>query len=131
MIDPNPTSALNEEAGKLLLEEYPAYCSHARLFTEVHALKPKPLVIPPKTSPSKANAGTRDDGKRRSTSGSNITPLSSSQAQNAPTPEENPKGRLLLFGIGLKRPDMEDGENRPAKRSQGVRRAGKGDLRRL
>jgi hypothetical protein len=94
-------------------------------------MKPKPLVIPPKSSPSKTSRGNRDDTKRRSTSGSNIIPLSSSQAQNAPTPEENPQPKLLLFGIGLKRPDIEDGENRPAKRSYGVRRAGKGDLRRL
>ena len=131
LIDPNPTSALNEEAGKLLLEEYPAYCSHARLFTEVHAMRPKPLVIPPKLSPCKTNQGVRDESRPRSTSGSNIIPLSLSQAQNAPTPEETPERKLLLFGIGLKRSDNEDGENRPAKRSQGFRRAGKGDLRRL
>ena len=37
LIVPNPESALNEEAGKLLLERYDDYCSRARLFTEIHA----------------------------------------------------------------------------------------------
>ena len=37
LIYPNPESALNEEAGKLLLENYNSYCSRARLITSVHA----------------------------------------------------------------------------------------------
>lgn len=36
---PNPESALNEEAGRLLLEEYDDYCRRARMMTEVHALQ--------------------------------------------------------------------------------------------
>ncbi|KAI8319343.1 UBC-like protein, partial [Martensiomyces pterosporus] len=40
LIYPNPESALNEEAGKLLLEHYDDYARHARLMTEIHA-KPK------------------------------------------------------------------------------------------
>jgi len=37
LIVPNPESALNEEAGKLLLERYDDYCARARLYTEIHA----------------------------------------------------------------------------------------------
>ncbi|CAH8478347.1 unnamed protein product [Heterobilharzia americana] len=37
MIEPNPESALNEEAGRLLLEDYSEFVSEARLLTEVHA----------------------------------------------------------------------------------------------
>ncbi|KAG2143898.1 ubiquitin-conjugating enzyme/RWD-like protein [Suillus cothurnatus] len=37
LIYPNPESALDEEAGKLLLEDYDAYCSRAKLITSVHA----------------------------------------------------------------------------------------------
>ena len=40
LIVPNPESALNEEAGKLLLERYDDYCSRAKIYTEIHA-KPK------------------------------------------------------------------------------------------
>ncbi len=37
LIVPNAESALNEEAGKLLLENYDEYFSRAKLYTEVHA----------------------------------------------------------------------------------------------
>jgi ubiquitin-conjugating enzyme E2 S len=37
LIVPNPESALNEEAGKLLLENYEDYAKHARMMTKVHA----------------------------------------------------------------------------------------------
>jgi len=41
LIVPNPESALNEEAGKLLLEQYDTYCTRAKLYTEIHAKQPK------------------------------------------------------------------------------------------
>jgi len=41
LIVPNPESALNEEAGKMLLERYEDYCSRAKLFTELYAKPPK------------------------------------------------------------------------------------------
>ncbi|KAK4527651.1 hypothetical protein GAYE_SCF42G5576 [Galdieria yellowstonensis] len=37
LIDPNPESALNEEAGKLLLENYEEFARHAKLWTEIYA----------------------------------------------------------------------------------------------
>lgn len=39
LIVPNPESALNEEAGMLLLEQYEDYCRRAKMFTEIHAPK--------------------------------------------------------------------------------------------
>ncbi|XP_053214745.1 ubiquitin-conjugating enzyme E2 S-like [Panonychus citri] len=41
LIVPNPESALNEEAGKLLLEHYDDYCKRALMMTEIHARAPK------------------------------------------------------------------------------------------
>ena len=41
LIHPNPESALNEEAGRLLLEKYEDYCKHAALMTSVHGKKIK------------------------------------------------------------------------------------------
>ncbi|XP_046352236.1 ubiquitin-conjugating enzyme E2 S-like [Haliotis rubra] len=41
LIVPNPESALNEEAGKLLLEQYEDYSHRAKMFTEIHAKPPK------------------------------------------------------------------------------------------
>lgn len=37
LIEPFPESALNEEAGKLLLEDYQDFAKHARLMTSIHA----------------------------------------------------------------------------------------------
>ncbi|KAF9361333.1 hypothetical protein BGX26_004191 [Mortierella sp. AD094] len=37
LIFPNPESALNEEAGRQLLERYDDYAKHARLMTSIHA----------------------------------------------------------------------------------------------
>jgi len=37
LINPFPESALNEEAGKLFMEDYAEYCKKARMYTEVHA----------------------------------------------------------------------------------------------
>lgn len=42
LIEPFPESALNEQAGKMLLEDYDEYAKHARLYTGIHALKAKP-----------------------------------------------------------------------------------------
>ncbi|XP_075503298.1 ubiquitin-conjugating enzyme E2 22-like [Primulina tabacum] len=39
LIEPFPESALNEQAGKMLIDNYDNY---ARLYTGLHALKPKP-----------------------------------------------------------------------------------------
>ncbi|KAJ7688618.1 ubiquitin-conjugating enzyme/RWD-like protein [Mycena rosella] len=46
LIYPNPESALDEEAGKLLLEDYGSYCSRARLITSVHATPRFPRTRP-------------------------------------------------------------------------------------
>eukprot|EP01091_Cochliopodium_minus_P006239 TRINITY_DN16115_c0_g1_i1.p1 TRINITY_DN16115_c0_g1~~TRINITY_DN16115_c0_g1_i1.p1 ORF type:complete len:213 (+),score=72.34 TRINITY_DN16115_c0_g1_i1:98-736(+) len=38
MIEPNPDSALNEDAGKLLLEEYETYFNRAKMYTKIHSM---------------------------------------------------------------------------------------------
>eukprot|EP01137_Pigoraptor_chileana_P009679 Opistho-2@58293 len=67
LIYPNPESALNEEAGKLLLERYEEYAKHARLMTDIYA-KPKgnavfAKAVPPAAGDDSAaeNDGTADD----------------------------------------------------------------------
>ena len=39
MIEPFPESALNEEAARMLLEEYDEYFARAKMFTKIHAAK--------------------------------------------------------------------------------------------
>lgn len=41
LIVPNAESALNEEAGKMLLDRYDDYSQRAKMMTEIHALPPK------------------------------------------------------------------------------------------
>ncbi|XP_018025848.1 ubiquitin-conjugating enzyme E2 S [Hyalella azteca] len=41
LIVPNPESALNEEAGQLLLEAYDDYHARAKMMTEIHAMSNK------------------------------------------------------------------------------------------
>ena len=42
LIVPFPESALNEESGKMFMEDYASYCVHARMLTRIHATqKPK------------------------------------------------------------------------------------------
>ncbi|KAJ1965444.1 ubiquitin-conjugating enzyme E2 S [Dipsacomyces acuminosporus] len=74
LIYPNPESALNEEAGKLLLEQYDDYARHARLMTDIHA-KPKPSKastgtasadVDPKSS-STADAENKDPATKKTT----------------------------------------------------------------
>lgn len=43
LIHPNPESALNEDAGKMLLENYDEFANRAKLMTQIHA-KPKKVV---------------------------------------------------------------------------------------
>lgn len=57
LIEPNPESALNEEAGKLLLESFEDFAKKARLMTEIHAKKPTIL-----TATGGANAVNAGEG---------------------------------------------------------------------
>ena len=53
LIQPNPESALNEEAGKLLMEAYEEYEKRARLMTKIHAtVKTKEAKVAPSSSSS-------------------------------------------------------------------------------
>ncbi|KAJ6476376.1 ubiquitin-conjugating enzyme/RWD-like protein [Mycena sanguinolenta] len=74
LIYPNPESALDEEAGKLLLEDYGSYCSRAKLITSVHAT---PRVRPAEFDTPAASAES---------SPSTSTPVASTSASAASTP---------------------------------------------
>lgn len=55
LIVPNPESALNEEAGKLLLEQYEDYSTRAKLYTDIHAKPPKTSTDSGLSSPLKSS----------------------------------------------------------------------------
>merc|ERR1712110_1318280 len=60
LIVPNPESALNEEAGKLILERYDDYCTRAKLYTDIHAkaVQSKPSSTTTTSSSTSAGAGS-------------------------------------------------------------------------
>lgn len=69
LIVPNPESALNEEAGKLLLEHYDDYCRRAKMMTEIHARSHQLMKESDdnnKASSSKTEASTEDEGSSSS-----------------------------------------------------------------
>mmetsp|Transcript_37887 Transcript_37887/g.95226 ORF Transcript_37887/g.95226 Transcript_37887/m.95226 type:complete len:210 (+) Transcript_37887:124-753(+) len=84
LIEPNPESALNEEAGKLLLEDYESYAKHAKLMTKIHASvhpdlkeldkdsEPSSSSLPNSKSPPKSasskTAGSKQPAKKVATS---------------------------------------------------------------
>lgn len=58
LIYPNPESALNEEAGKLLLEQYQDYFSRAKMMTEIHAWPSRVLPLLARTEQSSLASGS-------------------------------------------------------------------------
>lgn len=62
LIQPFPDSALNEEAGKLLNDNYEDFAKHARLMTSLHAPKPKQQPTPLTTSGANASSDGKKDG---------------------------------------------------------------------
>jgi ubiquitin-conjugating enzyme E2 S len=64
LVDPNPASALNEEAGKLLIEDFSEFSRHARLMTSIHAKRP----AGPLTASSQVNASAQPKSEGESPS---------------------------------------------------------------
>ncbi|RXW13872.1 hypothetical protein EST38_g11982 [Candolleomyces aberdarensis] len=60
LIYPNPESALDEEAGKLFMEDYESYCSRARLITSVHAT--------PRQKPEEFDTPSNPEGEQKESS---------------------------------------------------------------
>lgn len=69
LINPNPESALNEEAGMMLLEQYPVYAKRARLMTQVHAMKGKASSTSTAKTDATEATSTTELKKRKVSSG--------------------------------------------------------------
>ncbi|PCH42941.1 hypothetical protein WOLCODRAFT_138121 [Wolfiporia cocos MD-104 SS10] len=92
LIYPNPESALDEEAGKLLLGNYDSYCERAKLITSVHATpRTRPTEFDaPSSSSSNTNTNTtstKTTTKPVSTSATPVTsvPAAASKASSTAT----------------------------------------------
>lgn len=103
LIQPNPASALNEDAGKLATEDWDGFCRRAKLMTNIHAAVPSniakevreaqmrgedvPLETGPVHSEKKPHAPSK--GKERM----KLTPTSSKVQSLASEDEENIRRR--------------------------------------
>ncbi|KAF5383946.1 hypothetical protein D9757_007377 [Collybiopsis confluens] len=88
LIYPNPESALDEEAGKLLLEDYDAYASRAKLITGVHATprggkRPTEFDIPSREDAEKADPSSPNATPAPSTAVATSSPSSSSTSSSS------------------------------------------------
>lgn len=83
LIYPNPESALDEEAGKLLLEDYDSYCSRAKLITSVHAtprIRPVEFDTPSATPSQDASSSSSSPAPTKSAAPAPSTPTSTASA---------------------------------------------------
>lgn len=86
LINPNPESALNEEAGRLLIENYDDYFKHAKLMTSVHGTKIKWEETSAASSSSEANAdepAAEEDDTRKENVNTAAAPSSAAAATKA------------------------------------------------
>ncbi|KAF2003300.1 ubiquitin-conjugating enzyme E2 S [Amniculicola lignicola CBS 123094] len=88
LIQPNPASALNEEAGKLATEDWNAYCRRAKLMTDIHAAVPANMAgevkdaqmrgedkeEKPKEATAKSEANNKGKGKARTSMVASVGP---------------------------------------------------------
>jgi ubiquitin-conjugating enzyme E2 S len=100
LIQPNPASALNEEAGKLANEDWDGFCRRAKLMTEIHAAIPANLAKEVKEAQMrgeekevqpvhKEQPEVRGKGKERV----KITPVAPAKSQRAPLVEDEENTR--------------------------------------
>lgn len=70
LIEPNPDSALNDEAGKLLIDDFAEFARRARVFTQVHAMPKNGLGATPVT-PESANTMQNSEAAAAAAAASN------------------------------------------------------------
>lgn len=80
LICPNPESALNEEAGKMLLERYDDYSERAKLITSIHAQAAKLQFF----SGPQSSSGSGGGGGSSSSSGGGVAGADSTEDDNGP-----------------------------------------------
>lgn len=112
---PNPESALNEEAGKLLLENYDEYFSRAKLYTEVHARVSSSQLKSSQYSSNDPN-GTSNGTNKATTSSSSSNPLDSNktintnqqpQSQQSTTSDMEPSMKMAKLQPAAKKNDKK------------------------
>jgi ubiquitin-conjugating enzyme E2 S len=96
LIVPNPESALNEEAGRLLLERYEDYAKQARLYTSIHAkpskTEPKQKEATSNTAATPASSNPESPTKKRAVA---ATPATATTATTAAAAKKKTEKKSL------------------------------------
>ncbi|KAL1791789.1 hypothetical protein ACET3X_009540 [Alternaria dauci] len=95
LIQPNPASALNEEAGKMVMEDWEGYCRRARLMTGIHAGVPRELVE--RVGEAQRRGDDEEEGDEGKAKGKE---------------KERERGKMTSVGPKVRRAASEDEENR-------------------
>lgn len=91
LIEPNAESALNEEAGKLLLEGFGEFAAKAKMMTEIHATKKSVL-----TDMNAAGTASGDrDGTEKKNAGDDVMKKLESAVKKPPARSLNMKKKSL------------------------------------
>ncbi|BEI83288.1 hypothetical protein CcaverHIS002_0311560 [Cutaneotrichosporon cavernicola] len=135
LIVPNPDSALDEEAGKQLNEDYDGYCKYAKLITGIHAtpkippapfrgataeradpLLPRPPIAPKSSSPSSLSSSPTRAGALPSRA-----PLGDSDRQES-SPAPTDLTPALKIAVASTKPAVKTAPKPKTAVKRGVRR---------
>jgi len=104
LIAPNPESALNEEAGRLLLEAYDDYCARARTWTSIHARPTGNTAIQTVGEDKEDKGADQEEGKEDKKEEKTLSEIS-------PNPKEA-RGKAPSKGKGAAAPAAKRGLKR-------------------
>lgn len=126
LIVPNPESALNEEAGKLLLEHYDDYSRRAAMMTEIHAQASKCSKLGYRSAESRQSnienqhSGNTSQGhagsSSSSVSGDSTAPLAKKHASNLNNIQSNTSSSCSSTVVSDKRNKILKDKKRTLKR---------------
>jgi ubiquitin-protein ligase len=90
LVNPNAESALNEAAGRLLLEDYPLFCARAALMAQIHAGAPvrEGEPCPMALSDNKDDSAAREHVSKPAVQGEPKRDAQNENAARAPAPKK-------------------------------------------
>eukprot|EP00252_Welwitschia_mirabilis_P016125 TRINITY_DN35644_c0_g1_i1.p1 TRINITY_DN35644_c0_g1~~TRINITY_DN35644_c0_g1_i1.p1 ORF type:complete len:243 (+),score=53.30 TRINITY_DN35644_c0_g1_i1:215-943(+) len=118
LIEPFPESALNEQAGKLLMEDYEEYARYARSYTSLHAMKSK---FKSKVHVSETTALT-EGPKNVVVTSSPLVPCLNNKEENSQEQNKNVAAEAVVGDISLHKKNIAATKNQVEKKRLDARK---------
>ena len=112
LIQPNPDSALNAEAGGLIQEDYEAFARRARLMTSINAVVPKTLLAAAEEAQNRGQETTADARQDAENAAEIDTETGSSSPAKRPRPIARVRGKMVTRETDGS-PSASGAQNRP------------------